>query len=52
MKTIKVINENCKIVNYNEKISKLIEKRNIFPKGTGPYQKYNNAINSLKLLTN
>jgi len=28
-------------------IIKLEKERDIFPKGTGPYQKYQNAINAL-----
>jgi hypothetical protein len=42
--------DNWENLNYYDRIKKLEEKRNVFPKGTGNYQKYNNAINALKLL--
>ena len=34
-------------MSIKEMIIKLEKERDIFPKGTGPYQKYQNAINAL-----
>jgi hypothetical protein len=34
-------------MSIKETIIKLEKERDVFPKGTGPYQKYQNAINAL-----